>query len=111
MRIRDLAFIGFALTAFGCSRPPRAVFIDLDLIDKMERPPELALPKWKPRARVSFPDRQVTLPRSPGVLLLDKAEGKIQLARKLIEADREMAIRTLGRRLAAARSEEIDKDK
>jgi hypothetical protein len=111
MRIRDLAFIGFALTAFGCSRPPKAVFIDLDLIDRLERPPEVALSKWKPKPRVSIPAQQATLPRSPGVLLLDRAEGKIQLARKLIEADREMAIRTLSRRLASARSEEIDKDK
>src|SRR5262245_4039021 len=111
MRLRDLAFIGFALTAFGCSQPPKAVFVDLNLIERRSRPPELAINNWKAKPKVAIPTHQAVLPRSSGVVLLDRAEGKIELARKLIEADRETAIKTLSRRLALARSEEIDKDK
>ncbi|MBC8065569.1 MAG: hypothetical protein H7Y17_12110 [Chlorobia bacterium] len=100
--------IALTLTAFGCSQPPKAVFVDLEGIYLSERPKELSSPDLNPLKSVAIPQSVSTLPRSPGVLILDKAAGKIDAARKLIEADRESAIRTLGRRLAAIRSDEID---
>lgn len=111
MRLRDLVLIGFALTAFGCSQPPKAVFVDLESISRKEQPKAMTAPKLRSPINVAIAPKQATLPRSAGTLILDKAEGKIEIARKLILADRNTAIRTLSRRLAAIRSEEIDVQK
>jgi hypothetical protein len=111
MQLRDLVLIGFALTAFGCSQPPKAVFVDLEAIARKEQPKAIAITGSRAPILEPIAPKVVTLPRSTGTLILDKAEGKIEIARKLILADRNTAIRTLSRRLAAIRSEEIDLQK
>lgn len=111
MQLRDAALIGVALLAFGCSQPPKAVFVDLDLLARRDAPQVVDLPDLPDAKLVSIPSQDASLPKSAGVIILDRAAGKIEIARKLIETDRENAIRTLSRRLATLRSEEIETEK
>lgn len=111
MQVRDLVFGAFALLAFGCSQPPKAVFVDLDLIARRDLSPEIHLPDLPGDKSVQIPSQQASIPSSDGTIILDRASGKIEIARKLIEQDRENAIRILSRRLAAVRSEQIEVDK
>ena len=108
MRLSEAGLIAIALTALGCSRAPRAVFVDLEGIVRRERIKVAPLPELTNARPVVIPAETIVLPRSPGVLILDKAEGKIDAARKLIEAARESAIRTLSRRMGNIRGEEIE---
>lgn len=111
MRLRELGLLIGLTSAFGCSKQPEAVFVNLNRIAALERPESFEVPGYRPAARVSIPPTSVTLPRSPGILILDQAAGQIDAARRLIEADREAAIRTLSRRLAAVRGSEIEAEK
>ena len=108
MRLSEAGLIAIALTALGCSRAPRAVFVDFEGIVRRERIKVAPLPELTNARPVVIPAETIVLPRSPGVLILDKAEGKIDAARKLIEAARESAIRTLSRRMGSIRGEEIE---
>ena len=108
MRLSEAGLIAIALTALGCSRAPRAVFVDLEGIVRREKLKVAPLPELTNARPVVIPAETIVLPRSPGVLILDKAEGKIDAARKLIEAARESAIRTLSRRMGSIRGEEIE---
>lgn len=111
MRLPSLVLIGFALLAFGCSQPPKAVFVDLNLLARMDAPQVAGLPELPNYKLVSISPRVAILPKSSGVIILDRAAAKIEVARKLIEADRENAIRVLSRRLATLRSEQIEAEK
>jgi hypothetical protein len=82
--------------------------VDLEGIVRRERIKVAPLPELTNARPVVIPAETIVLPRSPGVLILDKAEGKIDAARKLIEAARESAIRTLSRRMGSIRGEEIE---
>lgn len=111
MALRESALIGVALLAFGCSQPPKAVFVDLDLLAKSDIPESVDIPDLPNAKAVLIPPQTAILPKSSGIVLLDKAAAKIELARKLIATDRENAIRNLSRRLATLRSEQIETEK
>ncbi len=111
MRLRDSALIGVVLLAFGCAQPPKAVFVNLDQLARRDVPQVVDLPDLPDAKLTSIPPQDARLPESAGVIILDRAAGKIEIARKLIEADRESAIRTLSRRLATLRSEAIETEK
>lgn len=111
MRLRDLSLAICLVSAFGCSKPPEAVFVDINLIARQERPQSFDVPQYHPSAGVVIPAKTVNLPSSPGILILDRAEGKIEAARQLIQRDRELAIRTLSRRMAGVVGDEIEANK
>lgn len=111
MQLRDLGLIGVALLAFGCSQPPKAVFVDLEQLAKQDLVEAVELPEIPAGKDISISPQIAILPKSSGVVILDRAAGKIELARELIEKDRENAIRTLSRRLATVRSEQIEVEK
>jgi|GEM_PF-2719811 len=94
--------------ASGCSKAPEAVFVDLGTISARQASLFPAQAPALPDRAAKIPASTVTLPHSPGIVLYDKAEGKIAAARKLIEADREQAKKTLARRLAAIQNAKID---
>lgn len=83
-------------------------------LSRISAPEEAVLPgpESPPASKgVTLSSQQVTLPKSAGMTLYDRAEGKIAEARKLIEQDRQLAKRTLSRRLAAIKNKEIDDSK
>lgn len=112
MRLREITLILPALAAFGCSRAPEAVFVDLERIVSQEQQPHAivlpALPRVQPA--IILP-RIATLPRTAGIVILDQAGGKIDEARRLIEADRRQAIQTLTQRLRLVQTDKFDAER
>jgi len=112
MRLREITLILPALAAFGCSRAPEAVFVDLERIVRQEQQPHAmvlpALPRLQPA--IILP-RIATLPRTAGIVILDQAGGKIDEARRLIEADRRQAIQTLTQRLRLVQTDKFDAER
>lgn len=97
------------VAASGCSKRPEAVFVDLSAVlahDQPNIPPKASAEKHL--EAIVIPSKTVTLPRSTGITLVDKAQGKIATARRLIEADREAAKKTLSRRLGEIQNKDID---
>ena len=92
--------------ASGCSQAPEAVFVDLSQVSGELALPSPEAPKVENGKGIAA--QHVTLPKSAGTVLYDRAEGKIAEARKLIDQDRQAAKRTLSRRLAAIKNKEID---
>ncbi len=108
MRHLDLAPIAIAFLAFGCSEPPKAVFVDLNRVSVSDSLPIFVPARGSTKDNVQIPAVTSALAIAKSVLIQDKTEAKIELARRMVAADRDAAIRTLSRRMAAARSEEVD---
>jgi hypothetical protein len=112
MRLREITLILPALAAFGCSRAPEAVFVDLERVVRQEQQPVAmslpALPSIQPT--IILP-RIASLPRTAGIVILDQAGGKIDEARRLIEADRRQAIQTLTQRLRLVQTDRFDAER
>lgn len=112
MRVPSYCYGLIALcAASGCSHAPEAVFVDLPGILARDSGPEPEMPKLGAVPTVSIPTQQAILPYSPSVRFFDRAEGKIDVAKKLIAEDREAAKKRLARRLASIANSNVDNEK
>jgi hypothetical protein len=96
--------------AFGCSKAPRAVYVDLNAIlarevVKAQPPKVIALDQ------ALIPEQVSTLSGTAGKSIPDRAGRNISEATALIQKDRASAIRTLTRRLVTIKNNEIDRQK
>src|SRR4051794_18311827 len=96
------------LTALGCSQQqPRAVFVDVNSV--LASDPAFVAPAVKtPTPPRTVGPSSLVLNAMPGRTLVDHSHGQIAEAKRILEQDRQQALRSLETRLRTIYSTEID---